>query len=323
MLPKNWPNFIETSNLRQAVHCDGCKRICAPQNSEFQLSTFVFVEFNSAMVTCATFPETIFILGVQYNLGAIVKHIGSHFTCAIFQNKWLVFDDLNNNCHTFASLNDLYANGGVGWFFAVYVHLSQSHILAESLCNGFAPHDASFVNETAVENKTNANLFDHDYSIKPEQSNHFNPLDHDYSCKINSSKRHSVSTLAVPSVPSKRKKKATAKTSEKAHKTVSTAELSKFHQSLEMTIRQCISCFEAWPVRNSSKKDVQQYTCARCIRDTGTPKKFSHENNTVPGPVPSELRDLSQCEEMLIARAFPVMQVYLKPRYGTMTYKGH
>ena len=26
---------------------------------------------------------------------------------------------------------------------------------------------------------------------------------------------------------------------------------------------------------------------------------------------------------MLIAGAFPVMQVYMKPRYGTMSYKGH
>lgn len=58
-------------------------------------------------------------------------------------------------------------------------------------------------------------------------------------------------------------------------------------------------------------------------RDKGSPKKFSIENNTVPSPVPPELQFLSQCEEMLIARAFQVMQVYIKPRYGTVSYRGH
>ena len=43
----------------------------------------------------------------------------------------------------------------------------------------------------------------------------------------------------------------------------------------------------------------------------------------VPSPVSPELEGLTQCEEMLIARAFPIMQVYLKPKYGTTSYKGH
>ena len=43
----------------------------------------------------------------------------------------------------------------------------------------------------------------------------------------------------------------------------------------------------------------------------------------VPSPMPKELQDLTQVKEMLICRAFPVMQVYLKPRSGTTSYKGH
>ena len=53
------------------------------------------------------------------------------------------------------------------------------------------------------------------------------------------------------------------------------------------------------------------------------PKKFNSENKTIPCVVPDALKGLTQCEEMLIARAFPVMQVYVKPRYGTVGYKGH
>ena len=33
----------------------------------------------------------------------------------------------------------------------------------------------------------------------------------------------------------------------------------------------------------------------------------------VPSPVSPELQGLTQCEEMLIAKAFPVIQVYIKP----------
>lgn len=43
----------------------------------------------------------------------------------------------------------------------------------------------------------------------------------------------------------------------------------------------------------------------------------------IPSPVPKELQGLTQFEEMLIARAFPVMHVYTKPRGGQKAYKGH
>lgn len=43
----------------------------------------------------------------------------------------------------------------------------------------------------------------------------------------------------------------------------------------------------------------------------------------IPSPVPKELQDLTQFKEMLIARAFPVMHVYTKPRGGQRAYKGH
>ena len=40
-------------------------------------------------------------------------------------------------------------------------------------------------------------------------------------------------------------------------------------------------------------------------------------------PVPIKLQNLTQCEEMLIARACPVMYVYTKPRGGQKIRKGH
>ena len=70
-------------------------------------------------------------------------------------------------------------------------------------------------------------------------------------------------------------------------------------------------------------KSMDQYICTQCKSDKGTQKKFSAENFMVPSVVPPELRDLTQCEEMLIARAFPIMQVYTKAAGGQLGYKGH
>ena len=42
----------------------------------------------------------------------------------------------------------------------------------------------------------------------------------------------------------------------------------------------------------------------------------------IPEPVPIELQGLNQTEEMLIARALPIMRVYIKPG-GQMGYSGH
>ena len=57
----------------------------------------------------------------------------------------------------------------------------------------------------------------------------------------------------------------------------------------------------------------------RCKRDK---KKFSRQNNLIPIAVPYELQRLTQVEEMLIARALPIMRAYRKLG-GQRGYKGH
>jgi len=58
------------------------------------------------------------------------------------------------------------------------------------------------------------------------------------------------------------------------------------------------------------------------VRDKNATKKFSVDNNMIPSQVPKELQGLTQLEEMLIARVFPVISVYTKPG-GQKAYKGH
>ena len=98
--------------------------------------------------------------------------------------------------------------------------------------------------------------------------------------------------------------------------------MKKFHKALKFQIYKCCVCHEAWPLKTKPKNSTN-YICSRCAHDKSVPKKFSAENSMIPFPVPKQLQGLTQFEEMLIARAFPVVYVYTKPRGGQRAYKGH
>lgn len=75
----------------------------------------------------------------------------------------------------------------------------------------------------------------------------------------------------------------------------------------------CRVCFEVWPTRSHvNNESTESFICTCCKRDKKTIKKFSEENNMHPGRQPPCLSSLSQVEEMFIARACPIMQVYTK-----------
>ena len=89
--------------------------------------------------------------------------------------------------------------------------------------------------------------------------------------------------------------------------------MQKFHDSMKLRISLCQCCHEAWPLHIKTKKKKEPYICTRCLRDKDDAKKFSFEISLLPSDVPVELENLTQIEEMLIARVFPVMSVYTKP----------
>lgn len=110
---------------------------------------------------------------------------------------------------------------------------------------------------------------------------------------------------------------------EELHQQTSSKEnMRRFHKALKFTIYQCHVCHEAWPLKTKPKNSAN-YICSRGVHDKSVPKKFSADNSMIPSPVPKELQGLTQFEEMLIARAFPVMHVYTKLRGGQRAYKGH
>ena len=84
----------------------------------------------------------------------------------------------------------------------------------------------------------------------------------------------------------------------------------KIHDKMtKLQISQCFICNEAWP-------NISGNLCTICKRDKIQPTKFSAQNNMIPSAVPEDLTVLTQIEEMLISTAFPLMNVYCKPRGG-------
>ena len=72
----------------------------------------------------------------------------------------------------------------------------------------------------------------------------------------------------------------------------------------------------------SKPRSPETYVFSRCSRDKKSPKKLSVENYIIPSRAPHELQGLTQVEEMLIARALPIMRIYIKPG-GQRGYAGH
>ena len=91
-----------------------------------------------------------------------------------------------------------------------------------------------------------------------------------------------------------------------------------------MKFVQCCVCFESWLLSASTKSSKAfEYTCVRCKKDKKFPNNFSKENKMIPSELPNPFKNLTQVEEMLISKAFPVIQIYTKPRGGQIAYKGH
>ena len=88
----------------------------------------------------------------------------------------------------------------------------------------------------------------------------------------------------------------------------------------------CQFCGERWFAAQTFTQAAAvaggQYTCDRCMRDKKTVKSFSSANDMDPKSVPNQLKGLTQAEEMLIAKACPVMRVY-RLKGGQRGYGGH
>jgi hypothetical protein len=82
----------------------------------------------------------------------------------------------------------------------------------------------------------------------------------------------------------------------------------------------CYICQECY-LRMKVFRTSEGLVCNRCRQEKGK-NRFSTLNNMDPGPQPEELANLTQVEEMLIARVSPILQV-THATGGQYKYKGH
>src|SRR6195952_3364640 len=97
--------------------------------------------------------------------------------------------------------------------------------------------------------------------------------------------------------------------------------LQRFHTAMEeVKMETCSRCKESW-----FSMDLRETVCHRCfLRDKRgqTPWLMSEENNMDPGEVPAYLPELTQIEEMIIARSHVQMMIY-RYRGHQYHYTGH
>lgn len=104
------------------------------------------------------------------------------------------------------------------------------------------------------------------------------------------------------------------------HQAAVQEKIRRFHSQLaSLDTPKCTTCLEKFPGMNMASRSAE---CVRCSKDRTTPKRYSAANNMDPGPVPSQLQNLTQVEEMLISAVLPIMTLYRLPQ-GQYGYSGH
>jgi len=114
-----------------------------------------FVEFSPELATVCKFYSTITVNNINYILMAMVRHLNSHFTCAVMKgNNWFFVDDMQQNIQSFENIEGLYQTYPSKWFFAVYVKndFDRQELISEHyFCrSGFDnAYDQNLINEHA------------------------------------------------------------------------------------------------------------------------------------------------------------------------------
>ena len=118
---ENWPSYIIHRNTAETLQCDQCLKQCVSLNSSSLFSEVMFVEFSPGFQSVVNFTEHISLLENNFQLYAMVRHLGSHFSCAVQESGlWFHIDDLQDNCTSFPTLQHLLNSCPTGWFFGVY-----------------------------------------------------------------------------------------------------------------------------------------------------------------------------------------------------------
>ena len=351
----SWPQFVSAIQTQPGkLTCPDCETsTCEPLLTSTADSKFVLIEFSPELMNMLKMYENITVGQSEYRLRGMVRSHNRHFTCAVLtEGKWTYIDDLCLDVKKFSNLAALKKHFAQGWFFLIF---EVSNMACESqlyeLDKEYIEASIDFTEipikkrkhfKSGVKVETPLTCCNY-YDVLIEDNNVLQVIGPKSNFIKGQFPSNKLQQQNIPKPKDKRKRKTvslnvTTKKKAKLSPTIESSnnskvknempihfakqDMTKFHYSIKYTIYHCNICREAWPLK-TKPKNCPNYICSCCSRDKSVPKKFSNENFMIPSPVPKELQGLSQFEEMLIARAFPVMHVYTKPRGGQRAYKGH
>lgn len=291
---KEWPDLLVDFNSFTPI-CPSCSQNVVISNLFIEPSIVLFVEFSPNLMDIIEFHEYLLLHGVCYKLCGVVRNSSGHFAVAVkFKNIWIYIDDLLSTKKKFPSFAEIKKSYAKGWFFCCFINSNKniekmfSHIVDDSKID----FEISDSNQNSLLRKNK--VCGYQYQCKRQKL--------EQSLESTEFKDMNFFQTAVPSLDLPKRGKRI---------------MTKFFKCFDdLKIEQCIVCKEAW-------FDISKGKCTRCKRDKQTPRKFSKENSMIPSPIPFELQGLTQVEEMLIARAFPIMNIYCKSRGGQRAYNGH
>ena len=121
----DWPKLLIKNNCSESIQCCNCEKQCDTDTVCTSLAAILFIEFSPDLMNVIRFESDINVSSKHYRLQAMVRNLGTHFSCAVMENNsWEYIDDLSERTQLYLSLNSLYQHSVSGWFFAVYILVS-------------------------------------------------------------------------------------------------------------------------------------------------------------------------------------------------------
>ena len=341
MNDNDWPSILSSQNLFvQQVQCPTCSIWNNASNIIVDYARILFFEFSPNIMNVINIQEHFSLNGLRYSLSGCIRSSGNHFTVVVKKNEntWEYIDDLMNDKIIFNPFNHVRSCYQLGWFFACYIQVNSNHL--ENLANESTMSVGSTFDEvckTAVSkglrkevqkrSLSDSNIDDSlskkfcspikvkrfvNTNDNKKNESMFEKKDAVYRKLLGNHKETEIQlTNHLLKIPAALNRENIPPLKSKSNlSSCEIALIKKFYDKMnKMEMNQCSVCHEVWC-------NVRKNFCVRCKSD-----EFSHENLMIPSEVPLELENLTQTEELLIARILPVMNVYCKPGGGQKGYR--
>ena len=118
-----WPQLLDPLVQNKSLLCT-----CGYECENLKVKSLIppkvcLIEFQKEIDERKSFDMCVNIHGRQYTLKGLVRHQGSHFSCAVLgQGKvWDHVNDLQDNIFHYQDIDSLNINQKESWFFCVYI----------------------------------------------------------------------------------------------------------------------------------------------------------------------------------------------------------